>query len=96
VDGLYRLLHSDEEYPVNLGNPTEMTIRQFAEAIRDRIGSKSAIIYEPLPEDDPKQRKPDITKARTLLGWEPKVTLEDGIEKTIEYFRGAVPIAFSH
>ena len=92
VDGLYRLLHSDEVYPVNLGNPTEMTIRQFAEAIRDRIGSKSAIIYEPLPEDDPKQRKPDITKARTLLGWEPKVTLEDGIEKTIEYFRGAVPI----
>ena len=92
VDGLYRLLNSDEVYPVNLGNPTEMTIRQFAEAIRDRINSKSPIIYEPLPEDDPKQRKPDITKARTLLGWEPKIALQDGIEKTIEYFRGAVPV----
>jgi dTDP-glucose 4,6-dehydratase len=91
VDGLYRLLLSDEVYPVNLGNPAEMTIRQFAEAIRDRLHSRSPIIYEPLPEDDPKQRRPDITKARTLLGWEPKVALEDGIEKTIEYFRGVVP-----
>jgi dTDP-glucose 4,6-dehydratase len=93
VDGLYRLLHADEAYPVNLGNPVEMTIRQFAEAIRDRINSKSEIVYEPLPEDDPKQRQPDITKARNLLGWEPHVTLEDGIEKTIEYFQGAVPVS---
>jgi dTDP-glucose 4,6-dehydratase len=92
VDGLYRLLNSDEVYPVNLGNPVEMTIRQFAEAIRDRLNSKSEIIYEPLPEDDPKQRQPDISKARTILGWEPQVSLEDGIEKTIEYFRGAVPV----
>lgn len=93
VDGLYRLLLSNEVYPVNLGNPAEMTIRQFAEAIRDRIGSKSPIIYKPLPEDDPKQRQPDITKARTLLGWEPKVALEEGLGKTIEYFQGFVPIA---
>jgi dTDP-glucose 4,6-dehydratase len=92
VDGLYRLLLSEEAYPVNLGNPNEMTIRQFAEAIRDRMNSKSPIVYEPLPEDDPKQRRPDITKARTLLGWEPKVALADGIEKTIEYFRGVVPV----
>jgi dTDP-glucose 4,6-dehydratase len=92
VDGLYRLLHSDEVYPVNLGNPSEMTIRQFAEAIRDRVNPDSPIVYEPLPEDDPKQRRPDITKARTLLGWEPKVALEDGIEKTIEFFRGVVPV----
>jgi dTDP-glucose 4,6-dehydratase len=92
VDGLYRLLHSDEVYPVNLGNPVEMTIRQFAETIRNHVNSKSEIVYEPLPEDDPKQRQPDITKARTILGWEPKVTLEAGIEKTIEYFRGAVPV----
>ena len=92
VDGLFRLLLSEEVYPVNLGNPNEMTIRQFAEAIRDRINSKSTIVYEPLPEDDPKQRRPDITKARTLLGWEPKVALADGIEKTIEYFRGVVPV----
>jgi dTDP-glucose 4,6-dehydratase len=92
VDGLYRLLQSDEVFPVNLGNPREMTIRQFAEAIRDRIGSASPIVYQELPEDDPKQRQPDITKARTVLGWEPRVSLDVGIEKTIEYFRGAVPV----
>ncbi len=92
VDGLYRLLLSDEVYPVNLGNPREMTIREFAEAIRARMNPDSVITYQELPEDDPKQRQPDITKARTLLGWEPKVSLEDGLEATIEYFRNAAAV----
>jgi dTDP-glucose 4,6-dehydratase len=92
VDGLYRLFLSDEVYPVNLGNPREMTIKEFAEAILKKMKSQSPISYEPLPEDDPKQRKPDITKARTLLGWEPKVGLDDGLETTIEYFKGVVPV----
>ncbi len=91
VDGLYRLLLSNEVYPVNLGNPREMTIREFGEAILRKMNAPVKIIYEPLPEDDPKQRQPDITKARKLLGWEPKVALEDGLETTIEYFKGVVP-----
>jgi dTDP-glucose 4,6-dehydratase len=86
VDGLYRLLFSDERYPVNLGNPHEMTIREFAEAIRELTGAKSNVVFQPLPEDDPRQRKPDITKARTLLGWEPKISLADGLRRTYEYF----------
>jgi dTDP-glucose 4,6-dehydratase len=86
VDGLYRLMESDEHYPVNLGNPLEMTIREFAETIRDAVGAKSTIVYQPLPEDDPKQRQPDITKARRLLGWEPKVDLMTGLRLTIDYF----------
>ena len=88
VDGLYRLMLSDERYPVNLGNPREMTILEFAEHIRKMTGTKSEIIFHNLPEDDPKQRKPDITKARTLLGWEPRVALEDGLRETVAYFRG--------
>lgn len=91
VDGLYRLMQSEERYPVNLGNPTEMTILQFAERIRALTGSKSEIIFQPLPQDDPKQRKPDITKARTLLGWEPRVTLDEGLKLTLEYFRSPQP-----
>jgi dTDP-glucose 4,6-dehydratase len=87
VDGLYRLMLSDERYPVNLGNPCEMTILEFAEYIRRMTGAGSEIVYEPLPEDDPRQRKPDITKARTLLGWEPRVSLEEGLRATIEYFQ---------
>lgn len=87
VDGLYRLLLSGEVYPVNLGNPREMTIREFAEAIRGRVNAASEIVYRDLPEDDPRQRQPDITKARTCLGWEPKVPLEEGLERTITYFR---------
>src|SRR5690349_9463978 len=78
VDGLYRLMQSDERYPVNLGNPREMTILEFAEHIRAMTGAKSEIVYEPLPEDDPKQRRPDISKAKSILGWEPRVSLEDG------------------
>ncbi|MBZ5579371.1 MAG: SDR family oxidoreductase [Acidobacteriia bacterium] len=88
VDGLYRLMQSDERYPVNLGNPREMTILEFAEHIRKMTGAKSELVFQPLPEDDPKQRKPDIGKARKLLGWEPKVSLEDGLKPTVAYFRG--------
>jgi dTDP-glucose 4,6-dehydratase len=90
VDGLYRLMQSDEHYPVNLGNPREMTILEFAEHIRKLTGTKSELVFNPLPEDDPKQRKPDITKAKKVLGWEPKVVLEDGLRETVAYFQGAV------
>ncbi len=94
VDGLIRLSASEERYPVNLGNPHEMTILHFAESIQAMIGSKMPIRFHPLPEDDPKVRRPDISKAQLLLGWEPKVAFEDGIQTTIDYFRGllsAVP-----
>lgn len=87
VDGLFRLMQSDERYPVNLGNPNEMTIRQFAETILDLLQASSPVTYEALPEDDPQQRQPDITKARQLLGWEPKVGLREGLQQTIAYFR---------
>ena len=87
VDGLYRLMLSDEVYPVNLGNPREMTILQFAVAIQELTGTHTPMIRLPLPEDDPKQRQPDITKARTLLNWEPIVPLEEGLRNTVAYFR---------
>ncbi len=87
VDGLYRLMLSDERYPVNLGNPREMTILEFAEHIMRLTGSQSPTEFQPLPEDDPRQRCPDITKARAVLGWEPRVTLEEGLRLTVEYFR---------
>ena len=88
VDGLYRLMQSDERYPVNLGNPREMTILDFAEEIRRLTNSGPELSFQPLPEDDPRQRQPDITKARTLLGWEPRVPLGEGLAKTVDYFRG--------
>ncbi|MBU8897035.1 SDR family oxidoreductase [Corallococcus sp. M34] len=87
VDGLVRLALSDVTDPVNIGNPREMTIRQFAEAVRVAAGGGGKLVFKPLPKDDPKQRQPDITRARTLLGWEPKVALEDGLRETIAYFR---------
>lgn len=90
VDGLLRLSESAEPYPVNLGNPTEMTILQFAEKIRERFGHTVGIEYRPLPSDDPKIRRPDITKAKSVLGWEPKVPLEEGLSVTIEYFKNKV------
>ena len=90
VEGLYRLLLSDEAMPTNIGNPREMTILQFAEMIRDLIGRKVRIIHKPLPQDDPRQRQPDITKAKRLLKWEPVVPLEEGLRHTIEYFRRLV------
>jgi dTDP-glucose 4,6-dehydratase len=86
VDGLYRLLFSDEPYPVNLGNPNEMTILEFAEVVRKLAGAKSKLVFQPLPQDDPRQRKPDISKARRLLSWDPKVPLEEGLRLTYEYF----------
>ena len=90
VDGILRLMESDVHDPVNIGNPHEMTIEEIARAIIDISGSKSQIVYRPLPEDDPKVRKPDITRARTLLGWEPKVPLEEGLLKTLDYFKTKV------
>jgi dTDP-glucose 4,6-dehydratase len=90
IEGIYRLLMSDEVNPVNVGNPAELTVLEFAETILRITGSKAPIEYRPLPEDDPKVRKPDITRARTLLDWEPKVPLEEGLRRTIEYFRKKV------
>jgi len=88
VDGLCRLMLSDERYPVNLGNPVEMTILEFAGHIRRMTGRRSEIVRRPLPEDDPKQRRPDIAKAQAVLGWTPRVALEEGLLPTVEYFRG--------
>jgi dTDP-glucose 4,6-dehydratase len=90
VDGIIKLMLSSENDPVNIGNPVEMTIKQIAETIISMTGSTSQIVYRPLPTDDPKQRRPDITRARALLGWEPKVQLEEGLIKTIAYFRTKV------
>ncbi len=87
VDGIIRLMLSDVNDPVNIGNPREMTIEEIARTIIRMTGSRSRIVYQPLPTDDPKVRQPDITRARTLLGWEPKVPLEEGLVRTIEYFR---------
>ncbi|HVG09593.1 MAG TPA: UDP-glucuronic acid decarboxylase family protein [Thermoanaerobaculia bacterium] len=90
VEGIWRLLNSDLASPCNIGNPHEMTILEFAETIRDAVGSDSEIEFKPLPVDDPQTRRPDITLARTRLGWEPKVTLAQGLESTVEYFRRAL------
>src|SRR6058998_3221277 len=90
VEGIVRLLRSDHSEPVNCGNPTEISILQFAERIKALTGSKSEIVFRPLPEDDPKVRQPDIGKARALLGWEPRVPLEDGLRRTIDFFRPVV------
>lgn len=87
IEGIYRLMLSDEVYPVNIGNPDEITIKQFADEVINLTGSKSKIAYHPLPEDDPKVRQPDISKAKRLLGWEPKVSRTEGIKRTLEYFR---------
>jgi dTDP-glucose 4,6-dehydratase len=87
IDGIFRLAMSGHHGPVNLGNPQEMTIKQFAEKILEITGAKLEISYKPLPVDDPKVRQPDIGRARKLLSWEPKIAFEDGIRKTIDYFR---------
>jgi dTDP-glucose 4,6-dehydratase len=87
VDGLCRLMVSDERYPVNLGNPCEMSILDFARHIRNLTGSESEIVFEPLPVDDPRQRRPEIQKARATLGWEPRVPLGEGLRLTVEYFQ---------
>ena len=90
VEGIYRLLMSDEVNPTNIGNPAEMTVLQFAERIKALTGTTAPIEFRPLPVDDPKVRRPDITKARTLLNWEPRVPLDEGLKRTIEYFRTVV------
>ena len=89
VEGLFRLLVSDINDPVNIGNPSEMTVLEFANKVIELTGSSSSIIPMPLPVDDPKIRRPDISKAKRLLGWEPKVSIEEGLKKTIEYFKSA-------
>jgi dTDP-glucose 4,6-dehydratase len=87
IDGIYRLSQSDEHFPTNIGNPVELTIYEFAERIRNYFPNAPQIIHKPLPEDDPQQRCPDISKAKQLLGWEPKVNLEEGLELTLNFFK---------
>jgi len=87
IEGIYRLLLSDYKMPINVGNPNEITLKQFAEEVLELTGNKVKIIYKPLPVDDPKQRKPDITKAKEILGWEPKVERKEGLKKTYDYFK---------
>lgn len=91
VDGIYRLLLSDYTMPVNIGNPNEISLKDFAEEVLALTGGKVKIIYKPLPEDDPRQRQPDITKAKTLLGWEPKINRSEGLKLTYEYFKSLPP-----
>ncbi|HVF80495.1 MAG TPA: UDP-glucuronic acid decarboxylase family protein [Flavisolibacter sp.] len=91
IEGIYRLLLSDYTLPVNIGNPIEITLHDLAEEILELTGHKGNITYKPLPTDDPKQRQPDITKARTLLNWEPKVSRAEGLKKTYEYFKSLPP-----
>jgi dTDP-glucose 4,6-dehydratase len=90
VEGLWRLLNSEESLPVNIGNPSEMTILEFAQKVVALTGTKSEIVFRELPEDDPKVRQPDITRARTLLNWEPKVDLDTGLARTLEFFQAKV------
>ena len=90
VEGIFRLLFTDFHDPVNLGNPAEITILEFASEIQKLAGSTSPIIFKPLPQDDPKVRQPDITRARSLLGWEPKIGRDDGLRRTMDFFRGLV------
>ena len=87
IEGIFRLMQSDEHLPTNIGNPQEITIHEFAERVRALTATKSPIIFEPLPQDDPKRRCPDITKAKKLLGWEPKIGLDEGLRLTLNYFQ---------
>jgi UDP-glucuronate decarboxylase len=90
VDGFIRLMNGDYIGPVNLGNPGEYTILQLAQTIQDMVNPDAQLVYKPLPQDDPKQRQPDITKAKTYLGWEPTIPLRDGLKLTIEDFRDRI------
>jgi dTDP-glucose 4,6-dehydratase len=92
IEGILRLSRSSEHMPVNIGNPTEFTILECAQAVLDVTGSKSELRFEPLPQDDPTRRRPDITKARSLLDWEPRVSLQEGLKKSLEFFAGKVAI----
>lgn len=91
VEGIYRLLMSDYHLPVNIGNPSEITLKQFAEEVIALTGTKQKMVFKPLPVDDPKQRRPDISKAKELLGWEPKVERREGLKTTYEYFKSLPP-----
>jgi dTDP-glucose 4,6-dehydratase len=91
IEGIYRLLKSDYALPVNIGNPSEITLKEFAEEVIKLTGTNRKIIYKPLPADDPRQRKPDISKAKKILGWEPKVGREEGLKITYEYFKSLPP-----
>ena len=90
IEGIYRLLLSDYSLPVNIGNPNEISLKDFAEEIQRLTGTKSPIVYQPLPQDDPKQRQPDISKAKSILNWEPKVDRAEGLKITLEYFKQAL------
>jgi dTDP-glucose 4,6-dehydratase len=90
IEGIYRLMNSDEHEPVNIGNPQEITILEFAERVRTLLGSEVPIVFKPLPQDDPKQRCPDISKAKRLLEWQPKVNLNEGLQLTLDFFRQQV------
>ncbi len=87
IEGIYGLMQSDEHLPTNIGNPQEITIREFAQRVKTLTGSASPIVFKPLPQDDPKQRCPDITKAKSLLGWQPKISLEEGLRLTLDFFK---------
>jgi dTDP-glucose 4,6-dehydratase len=87
IDGIYRLLRSGINEPVNIGNPRELTLLELAEMVKTAAGSRSRIVFKPLPEDDPKVRRPDISRARKELRWAPKVSLEEGLRKTVTYFK---------
>jgi dTDP-glucose 4,6-dehydratase len=93
IEGIYRLMMSETNDPVNIGNPAEMTVLEFAHEIIRATGSRSKIAFHPLPQDDPRQRRPDIGRAKALLGWSPRVTLAEGLVKTIEYFRSKIATA---
>jgi dTDP-glucose 4,6-dehydratase len=90
IDGIMRLSRSEEHMPVNIGNPVEWTILECAQEVLAVTGSKSEIVRKPLPQDDPTRRRPDITRAQTLLGWEPKIALREGLERSLDYFRGSI------
>ncbi len=92
IEGIWRLLHSDEAMPTNIGNPYEMTILEFAEKVVELTGSSSKVTFQDLPQDDPKMRQPDITKAKGLFGWEPRIDLEDGLRRTLEHFRDRIAL----
>lgn len=92
IEGIYRLSQSDEVYPVNIGNPVEITIKEFAEEVVQLTGSKSKITYKELPKDDPQVRKPDITRAKEILGWEPKVDRHEGLKRTMQYFKNLLDV----
>jgi dTDP-glucose 4,6-dehydratase len=90
MDGIKKLLNSDEAEPVNLGNPEEISVLDFAKEIIRLTGSRSRIVFNPLPQNDPKVRQPDITKAKRILGWEPQVSREEGLRRTLQYFKGKI------